>query len=73
MHGEDKKGQRKEQKAGREKKEIKRRGGKVKEISGRGKKQKRKAKYRDAISTKEEIAKKNKGMGKKQGLYQIFK
>lgn len=67
MYEGDKKGQRKEQKACREKKEIKRRGGKVKEISGMGKKQKRKSKYRDAISRKEETVKKNKDIGKRQG------
>lgn len=52
--------------AGR-KKILKEKGGKVKEISEMRKKQKKKAKYRDAISRKEEIVKENKDIGKRQG------
>lgn len=66
MHGGDKKGQMKEQKARRERKEVNG-GGKCQKISGMGKKQKKKAKYRDAISRKEETVNKNKGIGKRQG------
>lgn len=67
--GEIKRGKWKNRKhTGREKR-LTEEGENVKEISGIGKKQKNKAKYRDAISRKKETVKKNKGIGKRQEWY----
>lgn len=68
MHEGDKKGQMKEQKACKERREINRRGeSQINKWSGK-KKQKKKAKYRDVIGRKEETVKKNKGIGGKAGI-----